>query len=106
MKVDPANVRAGAGKVDAAHADVEKITVPDCVGACAGLTGFATAGVLAEAADASQASVRVLGGRFDEMHQLLRRCADSYEHQDGKTGVSLTQLVGTGMTSLGDLNRG
>lgn len=105
MKVDPANVRRGADKVDGAGAEVEKIRVPDCVAACAGLTGFATAGVLVGAAEASQTSVRVLSGRFDEMGQLLRRSADSYEHQDNTTRASLTQLVGAGLTSLGDLNR-
>lgn len=104
MKVDPANVRSGADKVGGAHSDVAKISVPDSSGASAGLTGFVTAGVLSGAMDASRSSLSVMGGRFEEMQQLLRRSADSYEHQDNKTAVSLSDFVGTSMSSMGDLN--
>lgn len=104
MKVDPANVRSGADKVNGAHSDVSKISVPDPGSATSGLKGFATAGVLSAAHDGVKASLGVVAGRYDEMGQLLRRNADSYEHQDSKTAVSLTQMVGTGLTSLGDLN--
>lgn len=51
MKVDPTNVRAGAGKVDGAHADVSKLQAPLSLSAAAGLKGFATAGVLQAAHD-------------------------------------------------------
>ncbi|OTR15109.1 hypothetical protein E3G66_003683 [Mycobacteroides abscessus] len=104
MKVDPANVRAGAGKVDGAHADVSKLKAPDSGGAASGLKDFATAGALPAASDAVKTSLTVVAGRYEQMGALLRRSADSYEHQDSKTAVSLTQRVGDGLTSLGDLN--
>lgn len=104
MRVDPANVRAGAAKVDGARGDVMKIPVPAFGSAKAGLAGFATADVLSAASDAQLTSLTVVAGRFDEMQQLLRQSADKYEHQDQASAVPLTQVVGTGMTSLGDLN--
>lgn len=104
MKVDPANVRQGAGKVDGAGADVSKLKAPDSSGAASGLKGFATAGALPAASDAVKTSLTVVAGRYEQMGVLLRRSADSYEHQDDKTAVSLTQRVGDGLTSLGDLN--
>lgn len=104
MKVDPANVRQGAGKVDGAGADVSKLKAPDAGGAASGLKGFATAGALPGATEAVKTSLTVVAGRYDQMGALLRRSAEGYEHQDGKTAVSLTQMVGDGLTSLGDLN--
>lgn len=104
MKVDPASVRSGADKVNGAHSDVSKIIVPEPDSAVSGLRGFATSGALPTARDGVKASLGVVSGRYDEMGQLLRRGADSYEHQDNKNAVPLTQLVGNGLTSLGDLN--
>lgn len=104
MKVDPANVRGGADKVDGAQAEVSKLKAPDAGGAASGLKGFATAGVLPEASDAVKTSVTVVAGRYDQVGGLLRRSADSYEHQDNKNAVPLTQMVGNEMASLGDLN--
>lgn len=104
MKVDPTNVRQGAGKVDGAHTDVSKLYAPLPYSAAAGLEGFATAGVLTAAEDAVKTSLEVVGGRFDVMGQLLRRAADMYEHVDNKSAVSLTQLAANGLASLGDLN--
>lgn len=104
MKVDPTNVRSGADKVNGAHSDVSKLSVPEPGSAVSGLKGFVTAGVLSGAHDGVKTSLGVVSGRYDEMGQLLRRNADSYEHQDSKNTVSLTQMVGNGLTSLGDLN--
>ncbi len=104
MKVDPVNVREGAGKVDGAHSDVSKLKVPIFANAVPGLQGFATAGALQGTYEAVKSSLDVVGGRYDVMGQLLRRSADMYEHQDNKSAVSLTQLAANGLTSLGDLN--
>lgn len=104
VRVDPNNVRAGAVKVDGARGDVMKIPLPAFGSAAAGLSGFATADVLSAASDAQRSSLTVAAGRFDEMQQLLRQSADRYEHQDQANAVPLTLVVGTGMTSLGDLN--
>ncbi|SKX44651.1 Uncharacterised protein [Mycobacteroides abscessus subsp. massiliense] len=83
---------------------MSKLKAPDSGGAAAGLKGFATAEALPAASDVVKTSLTVVAGRYDQMGGLLRRSADSYEHQDGKTAVSLTQMVGNGLTSLGDLN--
>ena len=64
MKVDPANVRAGAGKVGGAGADVSKVKVPDSSGAASGLKGFATAGALPGASDTVKTSLGVVAGRY------------------------------------------
>lgn len=104
VKVDPTNVRAGASKVDGAHADVSKLQAPLSLSAAAGLKSFTTAGVLQAAHDGVKSSLEVISGRYDVMGQLLRRSADMYEHQDDKNRISLTQLAANGLTSLGDLN--
>jgi len=104
VKVDPANVRQGADKVDGAQADVSKLKAPDARGAASGLKGFATAAALPQASDAVKTSMTVVAGRYDQLGALLRRSADSYEHQDNKNAVPLTLMVGNAMTSLGDLN--
>lgn len=104
MKVDPANVREGARKIDGAHTDVSKLSPPDSGGAAAGLQGFVTAGVLPAAHDGVKASLGVVAGRYDETGQLLRRAADTFEHQDKNTAVTLSQLGAAALQSLGDLN--
>lgn len=104
MKVDPTNVRQGAGKIDGAHSDVSKLIPPSYTNAGAGLQGFATAATLFTTYDAVKSSLDVVGGRYDVIGQLLRRAADMYEHLDNKSAMSLTQLAANGLTSVGDLN--
>lgn len=106
LKVDLPNVRAGAGKIDDAKADMAKISVPAPGAAAAGLSGFATAGALFAASDAIAESLKVVEGRYEEMAQVIRRAADAYERTDNVTanGQSLSDRVGTQLWSMGELN--
>lgn len=105
LEVNPPNVRAGAGKIAVAASEVGKITVPAPGAAAAGLSGFATGGALFGAYGAVLDSLKVMGGRFQEMADVIRGAADAYEHADNPTAnPSLSDRVGRQLWSLGDLN--
>ncbi|AYE99660.1 hypothetical protein C0J29_32375 (plasmid) [Mycobacterium paragordonae] len=109
LQVNPANLRSGAGSIDAEKATVAGLAVPDATAAMAGLTGFATAGVLAAAHDAVVSALKVAGGRFELMAALLRQTADTFEIADLVTpGLVkppwMSQHVGEGLTAMGEMN--
>ncbi|MUM15999.1 hypothetical protein FZI91_12440 [Mycobacterium sp. CBMA271] len=104
MEVNPANVRSGGDKLSATASEVKGIRVPPSDEASDGLKGFATAAALQPAADSMRSSLSVAAGRYDEMGQLLHRSADSYEDTERGNTKSLSELAGTQMSSMGDLN--
>ena len=96
LRVDVANVRAGADTIDGAQSDVRKIPAPACDAAVAGLPGFATANVLGGASEAIRKLLLVTADRYGEVAGLIRGAAGAYEQAEniGPGGPSLTERVG------------
>lgn len=110
LEVNPANVRAGAGKVSAAKTEIAGIQAPDAAKAASGLMGFGTAGALLGVKEAVADSLSVVGGRYDELGQLIGRAVGDFERADQRgldsngRQAKLTDRVSAAMGSVGDMN--
>ena len=109
LKVSPDNLRTGAGLIDAEKAVIADLHVPDTATAASGLTGFATAGTLSPAHDAAVSALRVAGGRFEQMANLIRETATTFELASMVSPgllkpAWLSQHIGEGLTAMGDMN--
>lgn len=86
---------------------VTGIAVPDATAAMTDLPSFATAGVLADAHDRVEASLKAVGGRCGRMAQLCQNCVKRFQLADlmlpGET--SLPSMLSDGLGGMGDLNR-
>ncbi|WP_459972661.1 hypothetical protein [Mycobacterium sp. MUNTM1] len=103
----PANVLAGAERIGAENGVLTGISVPGATAAMAGLPGFATAATLADAHDRVQASLKAVGGRYENMAQICRGCTKRFQLADlimpGQ--MSLPSMLSDGFGGMGDLNR-
>lgn len=107
LEVTPANVRAGAGKIDAENSAVTGLPVPQVAGAAADLPGFATAEALAGADDAVKTSLNIVGDRYVRMAELCRRAVKDFSLVDlllpGQDDW-LSERIGEQLHDMGDLN--
>jgi hypothetical protein len=109
LEVNVDNVLAGANAIGAAKSTVAAIQSPDTGAAAGGLAGFETAGALAGVTEAVAESLRVVGGRYEKMSEMIRGAATLFRLADQALPPQtrqemLTTAVGKSMTALGDMN--
>lgn len=109
LALSPENVRAGAAKIADAKSVVVGISAPDASGATAGLSGLATATALAGVQQAVTDSLGVIGGRYQQMADIIDGAALAFVFLDAgldpvTRAQTLTGVVGKSFTSMGDLN--
>lgn len=109
LAVSPENVRGGANKITDAKSAVVGISAPDASGAIAGLSGMATARALGGVQRGVTDSLKVIGGRYEKMAELINGAVSIFELVDASMPSStraqaLSGIVNKSLTSLGDMN--
>ncbi|RIR80300.1 hypothetical protein [Mycobacteroides abscessus] len=109
LAVSPENVRAGANKIADAKSVVAGISAPDASGAIAGLSGMATARALGGVQQGVTDSLKVIGGRYEKMAELIKGAVTAFvivsaTLDPATRAQALSGIVNKSLTSVGDMN--